>query len=57
MSENQTSEENNNTNPLQTNNKARNKKIALIIGVLFVLGLIIIPRVWAKFNKKRSCLP
>ncbi|PVX47841.1 serine protease Do [Flavobacterium sp. 103] len=52
MSENQTSEENNNTNPLQTNNKARNKKIALIIGVLFVLGLIIIPRVWAKFNKK-----
>jgi S1-C subfamily serine protease len=57
MLENQTSEENNNTNRLQTNNKARNKKIALIIGILFVLGLIIIPRVWAKFNKKETvCL-
>jgi S1-C subfamily serine protease len=57
MSENNTSEEKNNSNPLPTNNKARNKKIALIFGVLFVLGLIIIPRVWAKFNKKETiCL-
>ena len=52
MLENHSSGENNNSNSLQTNNKARNKKIALIIGTLFVLGIIIIPRVWAKFNKK-----
>lgn len=57
MLENQTSEEKHNENTLGTNNKARNKKIALIIGILFVLGLIIIPRVWAKFNKKETiCL-
>jgi len=52
MSENQTSEEKNNANPLQTNNKSKSKKIALIIAVIVVLGIIIIPRVWAKFNKK-----
>jgi S1-C subfamily serine protease len=57
MLENQASEEKNNANSLQTNKKARNKKIALIVGVLFILGLIIIPRVWAKFNKKETiCL-
>jgi S1-C subfamily serine protease len=57
MLENQSSEEKNNTNTLGKNNKARNKKIALIVGGLFVLGLIIIPRVWAKFNKKETiCL-
>ncbi|PZX92080.1 serine protease [Flavobacterium aquariorum] len=52
MLENQTSEEKNNENIVQMNNKGRNKKIALIIGILFVLGLIIVPRIWAKFNKK-----
>jgi S1-C subfamily serine protease len=57
MLENQNSEEKNNANSLQTNNKARNKKIAILIGIVFVLGIIIIPRVWAKFNKKETiCL-
>ncbi|WP_264564262.1 S1 family peptidase [Flavobacterium sp. N3904] len=51
MADNRASEENN-PNAFQTNNKARNKKIALIAGILFVLGLIVIPRVWAKFHKK-----
>ncbi|WP_281239774.1 S1 family peptidase [Flavobacterium praedii] len=51
MSENQSSKDNN-ASTSQNNNKARNKKIALLIGGLFVLGLIIIPRVWAKFHKK-----
>lgn len=51
MSENQTSKEIT-PNSSQTNNKSRNKKIALIVAGLFVLGLIIIPRVWAKFHKK-----
>ena len=51
MSENQTSKEITPTSS-QTNNKSRNKKIALIVAGLFVLGLIIIPRVWAKFHKK-----
>jgi len=52
MLENQSSDGKNNTNSLPSNNKARNKKIALIVGVLIVVGVIIIPRVWAKFNKK-----
>ena len=52
MSENNTSEERNNASSPVTNTKERNKKIALIAGVLIVLGVIIIPRVWAKFNKK-----
>ena len=57
MSENQASEEKNNSYTTQTNSKARNKKIALIIGIIFVMGIIIIPRVWAKFNKKETiCL-
>jgi S1-C subfamily serine protease len=57
MLENQNSEKKNNANSLQTNNKARNKKIAILVGIVFVLGIIIIPRVWAKFNKKETiCL-
>lgn len=57
MTENQASEEKNNTNSLQTNNKARNKKIALIVGVLIVVGIILVPRIWAKFHKKETvCL-
>ncbi|MBW4362290.1 S1 family peptidase [Flavobacterium taihuense] len=52
MIDNQASEEKSNANTLQSNNKGRNKKIALIIGIVFVLGIIIIPRVWAKFHKK-----
>jgi S1-C subfamily serine protease len=57
MSENNISEENNNSNSLETNTKSRNKKIALIIGLLIVVGTIVIPRVWAKFHKKESiCL-
>lgn len=52
MLDNQTSESTNDASKLQNNNKSKNKKIALIIGVLIVLGIIIIPRVWAKFNKK-----
>jgi S1-C subfamily serine protease len=57
MLKNQNSEKKNNANSLQTNNKARNKKIAILVGIVFVLGIIIIPRVWAKFNKKETiCL-
>jgi S1-C subfamily serine protease len=57
MTDNKASEEKNNTNSLQTNNKARNKKIALIIGVLIVVGIIVVPRILAKFHKKETvCL-
>jgi hypothetical protein len=57
MLDNQTSKETNEASKLQNNNKSKNKKIALIIGVLIVVGIIIIPRVWAKFNKKEvACL-
>ncbi|PJJ08160.1 serine protease Do [Flavobacterium sp. 1] len=52
MLNNQTSEGTNETSKLQNNNKSKNKKIALIAGLIIVLGIIIIPRVWAKFNKK-----
>lgn len=56
MTENYSSEEKNNQNSV-IDTKARNKKIALIAGILIVLGVIIIPRVWAKFNKKETvCL-
>lgn len=56
MTENYSPEEKNNQNTA-IDTKARNKKIALIIGVIVVLGVIIIPRVWAKFNKKETiCL-
>lgn len=51
MIENYSPEEENKKNSVP-DTKARNKKIALIIGVVIVLGIIIIPRVWAKFNKK-----
>jgi serine protease Do len=57
MTENQASEEKNTSNSLQTNSKARNKKIALIVGVLIVAGIIVVPRIWAKFHKKETvCL-
>jgi S1-C subfamily serine protease len=57
MLENQASEEKNNIDTLQADKKAKIKKIALIVGVVFVLGIIIIPRVWDKFHKKEStCL-
>ncbi|WP_281635241.1 S1 family peptidase [Flavobacterium marginilacus] len=57
MLDNQTSEGKNETNSFEIDNKSRNKKIALIAGVLIVLGVIIIPRVWNKFNKKEAvCL-
>ena len=57
MTDDKASEEKNNTNSLQTNNKARNKKIALIVGVLIVVGIIVVPRIWAKFHKKETvCL-
>jgi len=53
---NHTSEEKNNENSV-IDTKARNKKIALIAGVLIILGIIIVPRIWAKFNKKETvCL-
>jgi serine protease Do len=52
MLENQASEGKNNLNTSPVNNKGKNKKIALILAVLLVLGIIIVPRVWAKFNKK-----
>ena len=52
MLDNQTSEGINETSESKNNNKSKNKKIALIIGVLIVLGVIIIPRLWGKFNKK-----
>lgn len=51
MIENYSPEEENKKNSVP-DTKARNKKIALIIGAVIVLGIIIIPRVWAKFNKK-----
>ncbi|MBF4470852.1 serine protease [Flavobacterium sp. HJJ] len=57
MLDNQTSEGKNETNSFEIDNKSRTKKIALIAGVLIVLGVIIIPRVWNKFNKKEAvCL-
>lgn len=52
MSENSAPEEKNNLNQLPTNKNTRNKKIAIIIGVIIVLGVIIIPRVLAQFDKK-----
>ncbi|WP_348797256.1 S1 family peptidase [Flavobacterium adhaerens] len=53
MSENNQPEVN--SNPEKNNSKS--KKIILISAVLVVLGIIIIPRVWAKFNKKETiCL-
>ncbi|PKB18897.1 serine protease [Flavobacterium sp. 5] len=57
MTDSNTPEEKNNTNSLAANTKARNKKIALIVGVVIVLGVIVVPRVWAKFHKKETiCL-
>ena len=57
MLDNQSSEGTNEASKLQYNNKSKNKKIALIVCTLIVLGIIIIPRVWAKFNKKEAvCL-
>ncbi|WP_281225241.1 S1 family peptidase [Flavobacterium aquiphilum] len=44
--------EKDNLNTLQNNNKSNGKKIGLIVGIIVILGIIIIPRVWAKFNKK-----
>lgn len=44
--------EKDNLNTLQNNNKSNSKKIGLIVGIIVILGIIIIPRVWAKYNKK-----
>jgi len=44
--------EKNNLSTLENNNKSRNKKIGIIVGIIVILGIIIIPRVWAKYNKK-----
>ncbi|WP_268846903.1 S1 family peptidase [Flavobacterium aestivum] len=52
MLENQASEEKNNVDTLQADKKARNKKIALIVAGVLVLGIIIVPRIWDKFHKK-----
>jgi S1-C subfamily serine protease len=57
MLENQAPEEKDNVDTLQTNKKAKIKKIALIVAAVVVLGIIIIPRVWNKFHKKEMvCL-
>jgi S1-C subfamily serine protease len=57
MLESQASEEKNSADTLQVNKKAKIKKIALIVAAVFVLGIIIIPRVWDKFHKKETiCL-
>jgi serine protease Do len=57
MLENQAPEEKNNVDTLQADKKARNKKIALIVAGVIVLGIIIIPRIWDKFHKKEMvCL-
>jgi S1-C subfamily serine protease len=36
----------------QPNKKSRNIKIGVAIGIIGVLGVIFIPKIWAKYNKK-----
>lgn len=36
----------------QTNNKSRNIKIGAAVAIVAVLGIIFIPKIWAKYNKK-----
>ncbi|WP_316633716.1 serine protease [uncultured Flavobacterium sp.] len=41
----------------QPNNKSRNIKIGAVIAIIAVLGIIFIPKIWAKYDKKETvCL-
>lgn len=46
-----------NSDSKSTTSSSRTKTILIIIGISIVLGIIIVPRIWAKFNKKEvTCL-
>lgn len=41
----------------QSNKKSRNIKIGAVIAIITILGIIFIPKIWAKYNKKEiMCL-